>query len=280
MATYFKAHRFQTIAMVCVLLCGCRNATWKTSAGYLKSPRSHADRMYSSPNSSNPSAFDDANASELLPPDPYEAMGQPYNGDRSTSPSFAPNPKSPSSLKESEVPAPPAPSDPPVPTTKKQRWNLIPSGFKRPSSTKYVPEDQSSQSKVDRRWPGKLAKSNVTDAHEFKSDSPQETVLSREQFSTRSRSLQDFNADSIPENPPLPSPVASESMEAAPAASSNRSNAASRYQANNYFKNTPRSFRPGPSLDSVPRPVNVPEPSESLNDGSTADMPLLLPPGN
>lgn len=280
MATYFDAHRLLTIATVLVLACGgCRNASWKTQAGYLKNPRSTPAPTYSNPDTSGELPPPAPSFSEQYRANPYESPDRPYIGDESSAPPLAPHPDAPSVLSIPGTRDANESSLPPTPTAKKSRWNLIPSGFKRPASSKYVPESQTSDAKVDRKWPGKLTKPSASGRNETNAGSFDEAVTSRHQKWNRSTSS--ATESGTPEDADTATSLPAESDEASTPVQPRTSAAANpRCQANNYFKNPTRSFRSSPPLDPVPHPIAAPTRTVESNQSVDADMPLLLPPSN
>lgn len=225
--TFLKS-RIGAFAIVAIVICGCRSASIRPSGGAIKIPFGMggipSPPLYGQPQQ----AYDDDPQNQSLP-----SQAKP--------PSILPAPAA------SEVEDTPA-----VPSAKKSRWNLVPSGL-RFSSTPRSSDVRQTGIKSDRNVSNTTSK-QVSPATTDESDFTEEIVGSRHS-----------GASSGPASSQSPA-YRSRAFES-PIDSSPNSN---------------RGFRSSssPSLDTVARPLAAPGTAGPYRSTWDDDTPVLLPPGN
>ena len=261
MVTLFNAQRLCAVAVVTLLLCGCRSASVTSSSGVGRVPAGIGGNSYARP---------------------YGKAGQPYDEEYRSfqSPSPLPDPTG-----IAPVPGYSEPEDtpvPPTPSAKKSRWNLVPPGLK-PSLSRSQGDVHQTGVDSERGFSKKTPKSGSLN-RSAEMNTPR---LSEETVGSRSagRSIRNNVAESesydssISETPILPPPPVNQANEDR---SSAKTGAASRYAMKGFSPGLPRDFRarPLPSLDPVARPLPVQNEGEASAAAADGEMPLLLPPGN
>jgi hypothetical protein len=241
-----KSINLRRICVIAIMLvCGCRSASTTSSTGINRVPygvnRPAYTRSYGSPQ-------------------------QPYDDDPSM-PSQDPQPDPPSI-----VPAPgyAEPEDtPPVPSAKKSRWNLVPSGLKFPSMSRSNNDIHQTGINSDRSLSKKTVKPNLSSAM------TEQTVTSRYSDTANRTSLPPApNSD----DPIIPPPTFTEANgETSPSGNS----MTPRYGLNSRTANSNRGFRrvQTPELDGIARPLTIQNQTAASAARTDADTPLLLPPG-
>ena len=228
-----------TIAILMLGVCGCRSVSKNPSGGVNRIPFGMTG-MPSARLSGKPQHdYDDDPENQSLP---------------SQAPSVLPAP----GVSEAE-------DTPPIPSAKKSRWNLVPSGLKFSSNTKFTDVRQTGV-KSDRN----AAKTSP----QISPTTNDEDVLTEETVVSRYSGASSRSAISQPSND-------SSGISQSPVYRSAAANRGTRSGIRNFSTDTGRGLRSRavPTLDATARPLSNPnstEPSGSLWD---EDTPVLLPPG-
>lgn len=250
MVTSLKS-RVAAIAIVILVVCGCRSVSTISAGRAIRVPFGMGGSFAARPKEMPQKEYDDDPENQSLP-------------SQSDAPGVLPAP----GASEAE-------DTPPVPSAKKSRWNLVPSGLKFPSTTR-LSEVLQTGIKSDRGASKTISKQETIS----KQDSPavtEEVVGSRSSAASRKPtyplSPSSPNRSNLSESSLHPSPLDAPADQNRSATT--ESSTASRYEIHRGLGN-----RTSPLLDPIARPLSNPNPAESPRYSSDEDSPVLLPPGN
>ncbi len=206
-----------------------------------------------------------------------------YDGNNGNHQTPLPQPEPPSVL---PVPGYSEPELPPSPSAKKSRWNLVPSGFKFPSSARQNSDVRQSGTQSKREYPTKLStiKSRPDEANDSRDDVVEETVSSR--FDTKPdvilhSSLQPIKSVAIRPSNRMPTREIAVPVNETPFDVSTEGSIKTRYGEISRRPGLNAGLRPRltPLSINAPNESNEPKPITIPSSEPGGEMPLLLPPG-